>query len=203
MKFSAVKRGKRAEKPVEIPLEHEGKLPSLLVALTDEEDGDAHKFAIEYAKKKGVENPQPSQALYDKGYMAKVLHFALRDPDTGSPGQREPTFTGGAEEIMNGLQRETVLYLFALVETWTDEVAPLRRRLGDADLMEGIRKLAAGGTEADRFLGACGPATRNALLLFSARLAVSSPALSSFFGGSSEPSGTPESSPPSSSPPPA
>lgn len=206
MKFSLARKGKRAERPCSFPIEGEGgqfqDLACALVPLTGTEETEALRFGREHALVNKAE-PRPGEPLFDLGYQAQVIAIAARDPDEGEPGKRPPTFASG-QEVLDGLSRETILYVYELADAWCDECSPLSRAKSDAEMFAITRRLSdEEGDKASRFFDGLGPATRKRCALFMARLLWPSLAQKFSSGGTttSDTTGTPSTpTPPSSSP---
>jgi hypothetical protein len=181
LKYSLLTKGKRAERKLACPYPIEGSTetgmhPCVAIPMSGDEEAECLSFAIKFAKDKGVpvELAKTGQPIFDLGYMAKVVELTVRDPDEGEPGRRPPTFPGGPDEVLGELQRETILYLFKISEEWSDICSPQRRSLSDADMLEGVRRLAAEGDDGLRFFGECGPSLRFSFMRFTARMLWSS-----------------------------
>lgn len=200
MKFRDMEKGAAAERPVGIPCFDKKGEPAELASIVAPLEGDdetlALAFAIAHASRNGVKDPKEGDPLYDVGYQAQIVASAYRDPDVGSPGQRPPTFEGGAPEVLAGLTRETITFLYAQFEDWADTCSPTRRKLSDDELMKAIRMIAAEGDDGLRFFARCGPALRWSLLRTTARQLVASLEAKSSYGTASDatPTETPKSS---------
>ena len=189
VQYAKVIKGRRAERTLNCPIPgSEAGLTCVAIPLAGDEEAECLAFALKYAKDKGVhaEHATVGNPLYDLAYAAKVVELTIRDPETGEPGRRSPTFSGaclkadgqpygsGVDEILGELQRETIMYLFRIAEHWADEVSPMRRQMSDLELVAGVRELAKEGDESLRFFDGCGPSMRLRLLRFMASQCASS-----------------------------
>jgi hypothetical protein len=172
MKYSLVQKGIRAERAVKFPhLVDGGKvidIDCVVRPLLDEEESEVLSYAVGFAKKKGGK-PESGDPLFDLGYMRRSISIGVLDKDSPVDA-REPFFDGGVEQIMRELSRESVTYLFAVLEAWQDEISPRANRLSDAALISGLQLLANGGSEAETFLDGLGPAMLRSYVRSMARL---------------------------------
>lgn len=145
MKFSQLLKGKRAERGVELPyVDKDGKeqlAPCLLVPLTGLEETEVLRFARDYAKAQGIENPHEGEPLYDLAVMVKSLSIGCLDTDSPKDA-REPFFDGGVDQTLAELGREGIAYLYQRLERWQDDCSPQIRRVSANDLLELTVKLA-------------------------------------------------------------
>lgn len=155
-KFSTVVQGTRARKPIKLPLpgaqynidkdEWVGPTDELVVrALRDDEHADVVAEARAFAIKRGLENPEDGDPLYEKGKMLHTLTIACLDKD--SPIEKsEPYFDGGWEQIhkAENLTPEVIAYLYFQQQLWQDEVNPLNKSLTDTQFMAAAIKTAQG-----------------------------------------------------------
>jgi hypothetical protein len=188
VKYAQAMKGRRAERTLNCPIPgSETGLTCVAVAMAGDEEAECLAFALKYAKDKGVaaEHATMGNPLYDLAYAAKVVELTIRDPSSGEPGRRAPTFDGtclkldgqpygsGVEEILGELQRETIMYLFRIAEHWADEVSPMRRNMSDLEMVAGVRELAKEGDESLRFFDGCGLSMRLRYMRFMASQCVS------------------------------
>lgn len=155
-KFSTVVQGTRARKPVKLPLpgaqynveknEWVGPVEDLVLrALRDDEHADVVTEAKAFAIKRGVENPEDGDPLYEKGKMLHTLALACLDKD--SPLEKpEPYFDLGWEQIhkAENLTPEVIAYLYFQQQLWQDEVNPLNGSLNNTEFMAAAIKTAQG-----------------------------------------------------------
>lgn len=162
----ALLAGKRAERAATFPDFVDGAdvdRPCILVPLTGTEDAEVLSFAASYARDKGATEAKPGDPLYDLGFMAKAVALGVRHPDSRAP------FFASAAAVLDELPRETLVYLFAMVEDWQDSCSPSVRKATQDDLLVGVTALALGGTEAERFFDRLSPGMRRTYALFMAR----------------------------------
>lgn len=199
--FAQVEQGALAERPIGIPcIGRDGKpieLKSLVVPLVGEEDSTAIAFGRKHAVRGGVADPTPLDPLFDLGHQAAIVALAFKDPDSGEAGKREPTFAS-ADEVLGGLTRETITFLFSQFQAWADECSPTRRSMSVAEILAGIRLIAEEGDDGQRFFAACGPSMRWSLVHSMAKQLVSLLETKSPSGSSSPTTDTTPTSPSSS-----
>jgi hypothetical protein len=150
MKFSLLGLGTAAEHDISIPLVGGDGNPVTIACkvrpLTGAEEANAIEFATDYAKKRGVDEAHAREgtALWDLGYMVKVLHLACLD---GESMPRQPFFDGGPEQILAVLPRETIALLFELQQHWQDEVSPSQKRMPAHEMLAKVREWAEADDE--------------------------------------------------------
>lgn len=191
-----VLRGNRATRATSFPAFEGGEdveRPCLLVPLTGSEDAEALSYAVTYARAKGAAEPKPGDPLYDKGFMAKAVSLGVRTPEGGP-------FFSGPEDVLDALPRETMVFLYTLLEDWQDACSPSVRKVTDAQLWEGVAALGTGGTEAERFFDRQSPGMRRIYALFSASQLSASPERKSPTTSPSTATTTPSSKPLASAP---
>lgn len=185
MKFSQIQRGKRAERRASFPsLGDDGAVIDaefVCVPLGGHEEAEALEFAESYAKEHGIKSPSPGMPLYDLGMQIKTLELSMFDVD--SPSTARQRFFASTKEV-EGLPRETIVYLFAIVDDWQDQCSPMSHKVNDGSLFVTIHKLGTGGPDAERFLDSCGPGLRRIFTLSMAKLLVT------LLGPKSSPSGS-------------
>lgn len=176
MKFSAIPKGKRAERRASFPYPNEaGEIvdrPFIVVPLSVGEEAEVFSFADTYAKAHGLKTPQQTDPLYHVGVQLKTVQLSAFDPDSAE-GARERMFAS-TEEIESRLDRETLTYVYVICDEWQDTCSPSIRKITDDAMLEGIRILGAGGADADAFLDSLGPALRRIYMLCMARQCVTS-----------------------------
>jgi hypothetical protein len=166
-----VLRGTRATRTTSFPVFENGEesdRPCLLVPLTGTEEADALSFAVKYARDKGAAELKAGDPLFDLGFMAKTLTLGVRTPEGG------PMFASPAS-LLDALPRETMLYVWALLEDWQDACSPSVRKVTDEQLWVGAAALATGGSEGERFFDRLSPGMRRTYTLFLASQLFASP----------------------------
>lgn len=195
MKFSQIQRGKRAERRASFPsLGDDGAIIEaefVCVPLGGHEEAEALSFAESYAREHGIKSPSPGMPLYDLGMQIKTLELSMLDVD--SPPSARLRFFGSTKEV-ESLPRETIVYLFAIVDDWQDQCSPMSHKINDDSLYATIHKLGTGGPDAERFFDSCGPGLRRIFTLSMARLLVTLLGPKSSPSGSTGESGTSDSS---------
>lgn len=159
MKFSAIAKGTRRERPASFPYPGSNgetiECALLLRPLTDAEEIDAHAFATSHAASKGIKDPQPNNPIYDSAFMAHALACGCLDPE--SPASARVAFFASANEVLENLTRDQRVYVFELLESWQDECSPSIRKLSAEQMLAAGEVLAKGGSEAERFLDSLAP----------------------------------------------
>ena len=155
-KFSEVAAGTRARRRIKLPLPGAqvdtetggwvGPTAELDVrVLRDDEYSEVLALALAFAKKRGLENPEDGDALYERGKMLHTLAVACLD--MASPVEApEPYFDGGWEQITKSecMTPEVVGYLYLQQQLFQDEVNPLLVSLPTATLIGAAIKTAGG-----------------------------------------------------------
>jgi hypothetical protein len=170
-----VLRGNRATRATTFPVFEGGEETEracLLVPLTGTEEADALSFAVKYAREHGAAELKAGDPLFDLGFMAKALALGVRTPEGG------PMF-GSVGDVLDALPRETLIYVYTLLEDWQDACSPSVRRTTHEQMLNSLALLATGGSEAERFFDRQSPGMRRELLLFSAHLLSASRELNS------------------------
>jgi hypothetical protein len=205
-KFSTVIQGIRARKSIKLPLpgahvdaetgQWVGPTVDLDVrALRDDEHTDVLAFALQFARKNGLEEPGDGDPLYEKGRMLKTL--ALACVDTDSPKDDPKPFfdgivdgqdVGAVAQIQKSeiMTPEVTAYLFMQQELLQDEVNPLLKTMTPVEFMAAAIKTAGGDQS---FFVNSRPGMRWSFLRTSVRQLLASQNLSSSFSTSSEPQG--------------
>jgi hypothetical protein len=153
--FKSIAQGPRQRKATKLPLsgarfnvergDWDGPTIALdVIPLGESEHADVLKFAREYAMKRGVADPGPSDELYERGVMVKTIALACVDIDVKDA--ETPFFVGGAEEIEDSksLLPEVVAYLYKVQQLHQDECNPLLKDFSPAEYMAGLARTAAG-----------------------------------------------------------
>jgi hypothetical protein len=147
LKFADLLKGTKARKTVEFPrqatvLDTE-KVPGIeidLVVLTGEQESEALKRARAFAVKNGVESPQLGEPIYDLGLMVETLALAVIDHD--SPADAPARFFASADEILKHLDRERIVYLYTLQQTYQDALSPTLGHLTEEQVIETVIRFA-------------------------------------------------------------
>lgn len=158
MKFSQLRKGTRAERPLVIDgLTDERGEPIAVPmrALTGTEEVDVIRAATEMAQRKGFDKPGPGDQLFDMGIMVHTLALAVLVPDS-TP--RAPFFDGGAQQILDEFSREAILHMYEQQESWQDQCSPYVRNLTGEAFVAKVKEVAEG--EGDRPFAALSPGTR-------------------------------------------
>jgi hypothetical protein len=167
-----VLRGNRATRATTFPDYEDGKdieRPCLLVPLTGTEEAEVLSFAAKYAREKGATEAKAGDPLYDLAFMAKSITVGVKTPEGGP-------FFPSVQHVLDALPRETVVYVFTLLEDWQDACSPSVRKVTDEELWAGVAALGVGGSEGERFFDRQSPGMRRAYALFMAHLLSTSPA---------------------------
>ena len=170
----------QAEHPGEEPLGNEIEIG--LRVLSGIELTDILEAAREFAKKRGVDKPEPTDPLYDLGMSVHTLALACVDPDHPDPDSPDALFfDGGVDQILASphLGRDGITYLREMHETWQDLCAPQAKKLDIAEFDIALDEIASSGGLP--FYYSLGPAVRwnlthtMAVLLSTARTLKSTP----------------------------
>ena len=166
-----VLRGNRATRATSFPVYEGGEeteRPCLLVPLTGTEEVEALSFAVKYAKEHGAAELKDSDPIYATGFMARAVTLGVRTPGGG------PMFASVAD-VLDALPRETLVYVYTLLEDWQDACSPSVRKMTDEQLWVGAAALATGGSEGERFFDRLSPGMRRTYTLFLASQLFASP----------------------------
>lgn len=121
MKFSAVAKGTSNEKPVAFKV-NGSEAHTLVRPLSALEENEARSSAIKHTKSKGAE-PKDGVAIYDSALMAAILAIACVDPDS-KPGARESYFDLGMEQVLSGLDTDTLVQVFEQQQMHQEQCSP-------------------------------------------------------------------------------
>lgn len=170
MKFSEVRLGTRAERP--ITFEWHGESCSCAQRpLTGEEEGLALSRATDYAKEQRAVEAKPGNPLFDVGYMANVL--ALSTIDVDSPAAARELYFKDAAEVLGKLDCELMQFLFARHEAWQQECSPTRAKLPGDQLIATLIRIVEG--EDDLPFAQLRPGAQLSLLRTTGALLLNSP----------------------------
>lgn len=150
--------------------------------ISDVEDAEAIAYGVKYAADRGIPNASHGHPLFDKGLRAYTLFVATLDVD--SPKEKRERAFSSPEELLK-FHPDWVLWLYERWEVVQEETSPLIRMRSNEDLMRSCSQLASDDDSFGFFFG-CSPATRAILARFTARLALDSPALKSFYSSQGE-----------------
>lgn len=149
MKFSQLALGKAAENPFSFPMLGEAGTPIEVACLVRPLDGTEEAVAIEfadgYAAARGVKEAREGNALWDLGYMVKVIAIGCLDPDSPEKA-REPLFDRGTEQVLS-LPRETIAFIFEGQQLWQDRVSPTQKKIAGFELIAKVREIAEAENE--------------------------------------------------------
>jgi len=155
-------RGNRATRATTFPDYEDGKdveRPCLLVPLTGSEEAEVLAFAAKYARDRGATEAKSGDPLYDLAFMAKSVTTGVRTPEGGP-------FFPSVEHVLGALPRETMVYVFELLDDWQSACSPSVRNVNDEELWQGAAALAIGGSESEAFFDRLSPGMRRTYTLF-------------------------------------
>lgn len=149
MKFSQLKKGKRAVRTVELPLVGEpGDRNSVTVGLrvlAAEESSDILKAARAFAVEGGVKDPKPDDALYQLGIRIHTVFTACVDSDfVGDPASDEARFFSSLKELMSSpeIGDDGVSFLYEHWLAWQDACSPQPTKMGEAEFWAKVSEVA-------------------------------------------------------------
>lgn len=163
--------GTRAERRVDFYFPNGEKTPVAIRPITQLEEADAIAFALEFAKGRGVVEPEHGSVLFDIAVRAKVVATATLDVDSPA-GKREPFFPS-AEFVIEKYHSDAIIYLHQAWKIWQDECSPLVRVHNESELFEAMRGVAKDDDD-HVFFSRLSPRTQAICARFSANLALSS-----------------------------
>jgi hypothetical protein len=105
----------------------------------------ARKFAIE----RGVEKPRDGDPIYDLAVMVETLSLACVDTD--SPTDAPALFFEDARQILDGLDRERIVFLYTVWETWQEACSPQAKTLPPDEFYDIIVRAADSEDPTDPF----------------------------------------------------
>lgn len=195
MRFSDVKRGRRARHAVPFPLDgaswKDGAWTGETVlvdvrVLTPFEDIDVFAEAARRARDQGAE-PKDGDPIYE--YALKVCTIVRACIDHDSPADTPTPFFESFEQVVGDetISREHVAYLFEAQENWQSACSPRQRAMTPAQFRDAILRTAGGDVAG--FLG-MSPETRWNFTRSMAALLANSLAASSSSGEHSSPAPT-------------
>ena len=156
-KFSEVAAGVRARRPATLPLPGavpDGEtggwtgptVPLHLRALAEPEYDDVLEFALKFAKKRGLENPEDGDAIYERGKMLQTLAFACINADSPEEDP-QPFFDEGVPQILartDVMTPEVIAYLYEHQQIMQEVVSPLRKDMTPSEFMIAAAETAKG-----------------------------------------------------------
>lgn len=127
-RFAQIQRGTRARRPVEISMgAGEAPLRCEVRALSAVEDAEVLEMAAAFAEKRGVKGQLDGNPIYDLGRAVHTLLHACVDQE--SPADAPVRYFASADEILGGLDRERIAFLYELQQAFQDECAPMPAEL--------------------------------------------------------------------------
>lgn len=150
MKFSQIAKGTFARRAIPLQLGTQ-EVQVDVRPLLFEERGEIARFAREYAKGKGVENPTDDDEAYIIGKRAYMAFIACIDHDSEEKDPK-PFFDGGISDVLSGqpLVSDHIAYLCEQIELWEDECSPREMHLSNAEFI--ARVVATAGGDQTAFL---------------------------------------------------
>lgn len=191
-KLSDIVKGRKARKTVPFPgtiapAEGAPEVVLDLVVLAGDEEADVFERARAYAKSKGVDAPKSGDPEYDLGIMVHTLLRACLDHD--SPVEAPAPFFASAEQILEHLDRERIIYLHTLQQVWQSEISPSGAKALTEDRIWEFIVEAAEQEDPLRFFEKLPPASLGRLLHFTARRLLTALRSKSLSSSSSGPTG--------------
>ena len=175
MKFSEVRLGTLAEKPVSFA-HREATIKFAFRPLDGVEAAAVHEKATEFARSRKADKCEPGNPIYDYGVMVHSIALAAVDVDSPKD-HRELYFDGGVDAVLGAFGQEESAYLYAIYEAWQGECSPTVRQMSSAQMVESLVKLAE--DDSSLFFSTLSPAITWRLLRFSASQWLRSHVLSS------------------------
>jgi hypothetical protein len=98
-----------------------------------------------FAKARGVDDPRPDDPLYIFGMMVSTVLRGYVDADasTTMPGQLDPFFDGGVEQVLRHLDQDRIAYLWAAQCAFQDKCSGRAVALTDVEVLARVHVLAA------------------------------------------------------------
>lgn len=140
-KFSAITRGIRAIDRVKLTMPDGQDLDIGVRALTGRELGEVLANARTYAIANGIKEPKDNDRLYELGQMAHTLALACIDPDSAE-ATVQVSFFASAEEILDGLDPDRIVFLYEQQQAWQDKCSPRASALGQGDFFAKVLECA-------------------------------------------------------------
>jgi hypothetical protein len=95
-----------------------------------------------FAKARGVEDPKPDDPLYLFGMMVSTVLRGYLDADA-APGELDPFFDGGVEQILRHLDQDRIAYLWAAQCAFQDTCSGRTVALTDVEVLARVHAIAA------------------------------------------------------------
>lgn len=158
-KFADLQAGPRARKSIILPLPgaqidpttgewiapEKTVLPKLDVRpLREDEYDDVLVAALAEAKKKGTENPEEGDVVYERSKMLHTILLACIDSD--SPVEAPEAYFSSVEQIRKSdlMTPEIIGYLFLQQQLWQDEISPLKKGMTPSEYFSAVMTTAQG-----------------------------------------------------------
>lgn len=120
-----------------------------LVVLTGVEETEALKLARAYAVTQGIADPKPNEPIYDLAVMVHTLVIGCVDHD--SPSSAPLPFFANPEQLLQGMSRDQITYLYALHEHWQDDCSPQAKDLSEEEFYGWLVGVAESESPSDFF----------------------------------------------------
>jgi hypothetical protein len=95
-----------------------------------------------FAKARGVEDPKPDDPLYLFGMMVSTVLRGYLDADA-APGELDPLFDGGVDQILRHLDQDRIAYLWAAQCAFQDTCSGRTVALTDVEVLARVHTIAA------------------------------------------------------------
>lgn len=138
MKFAKLVKGLADVRPVELVLPGADPFQIGQRPLTAWEETEVIEKARSFAKSKGVDKPTDDDPLYVMGVWANTLLLACQCLDGDDKGQ---PFFGSVEEILNGLDRDRISYLYEMQQRIQEDHGCRKERLTPDEMMAAVHDI--------------------------------------------------------------
>jgi hypothetical protein len=95
-----------------------------------------------FAKARGVDDPKPDDPLYLFGMMVSTVLRGYVDAD-GAPGELDPFFDGGVDQVLRHLDQDRIAYLWAAQCAFQDACSGRAVKLTDVEVLGRVHAIAA------------------------------------------------------------
>lgn len=184
MKFAAIKKGAADVRPVELTLPWGETVRVGVRPLAAWDDTSVYEKALAFAKARGVEAPTDEDPVYVMGIWVHTLLASVtvfEGDDKGEP------FFGDVDEILKGLDRDRISYLYEQQQRVQEEHGMRQERMTEAQFLAAVHECVRKEEDDPTFpLWRWGPTMRVTFLRRMAVLLWNSPQDKLRFGASSE-----------------
>jgi hypothetical protein len=120
-----------------------------LRVLSGEEEAVVLDKARKFAIGRGVKVPRDGEPIYDLAVMIETL--ALACVDSESPEEAPALFFESSREILDGMDRERIVYVYTVWETWQEECSPQAKTMPPEEFFDIVVRAADSEDPTDPF----------------------------------------------------